>query len=38
MVLDLVSKYLRKGLDNFAELSDDQWSYVKQYIPDTTLQ
>ena len=33
MVLDLVSKYLRKGLDNFAELSDDQWNYVKQYIP-----
>ena len=33
MVLDLVSKYLRKGLDNFEELSDDQWNYVKQYIP-----
>jgi hypothetical protein len=33
MVLDLVSKHLRKGLDNFAELSDDKWNYVKQYIP-----
>jgi hypothetical protein len=33
MVLDLVGKYLRKGLDNFEELSDAQWDYVKQYIP-----
>lgn len=33
MVFDLVSKHLRKGLDNFAELSDDKWDYVKQYIP-----
>ena len=33
MVFDLVSKYLRKGLDSFAELSDDKWNYVKQYIP-----
>jgi hypothetical protein len=33
MVFDLVSKYLRKSLDNFAELSDDKWNYVKQYIP-----
>lgn len=33
MVLDLVSKYLRKGLENFEELSEDQWNYVKQYIP-----
>ena len=33
MVFDLVSKYLRKGLDSFAELSDNKWNYVKQYIP-----
>ena len=33
MVLDLVSKHLRKGLDNFAELSDNKWDYVRQYIP-----
>jgi hypothetical protein len=33
MVFDLVSKYLRKGLDSFAELSDDKWNYIKQYIP-----
>jgi hypothetical protein len=33
MVFDLVSNYLRKSLDNFAELSDDKWNYVKQYIP-----
>jgi len=33
MVLDLVSKHLRKGLDCFEELSDDKWNYVKQYIP-----
>jgi hypothetical protein len=33
MVFDLVSKHLRKGLDCFAELSDDKWNYVKQYIP-----
>jgi hypothetical protein len=33
IVFDLVSKYLRKGIDNFAELSDDKWNYVKQYIP-----
>jgi hypothetical protein len=33
IVLDLVGKYLRKGLDNFEELSDAQWDYVKQYIP-----
>jgi len=33
MVIDLVGKYLRKGLDNFEELSDAQWDYVKRYIP-----
>jgi len=33
MVLDLVNKYLRKGQDNFEELSDEQWDYVKQFIP-----
>jgi hypothetical protein len=33
MVFDLVSKHLRKGSDCFAELSDDKWNYVKQYIP-----
>ena len=32
-VIDLVSKYLRKGIDNFTELSNDQWSYVSRYIP-----
>jgi hypothetical protein len=33
MVFDLVNKHLRKGSDCFAELSDDRWNYVKQYIP-----
>jgi hypothetical protein len=33
IVLDLVGKYLRKGLDSFEELSEEQWNYVKQYIP-----
>jgi transposase len=33
LILDLVGKYLRKGIDNFEELSDAQWDYVKQYIP-----
>lgn len=33
MVFDLVNKHLKKGLDSFAELSDDKWDYVKQYIP-----
>lgn len=33
IVLDLVGKYLRKGIDSFKELSDTQWDYVKQYIP-----
>ena len=33
IVIDLVTKYLRKGLDNFEELSDAQWDYVKHYLP-----
>lgn len=33
VVIDLVSKYLKNGLDNFEELSDAQWNYVKRYIP-----
>jgi len=33
MVLDLVNKYLERGLDNFTELSDEQWNYIKQYLP-----
>lgn len=33
MVLDLVTKYLRKGQDNFEELSDERWDYVKQFVP-----
>jgi hypothetical protein len=33
MVVDLVAKYLRKGLDSFEELSDEQWDYVKQFVP-----
>lgn len=33
MVLDLVNKYLERGWDNFTELSDDQWDYIKQYLP-----
>lgn len=33
MVMDLVTKYLRKGLDSFGELSDEQWDYVKQFVP-----
>ena len=33
IVIDLVNKYLRKGQDNFEELSDEQWNYVKQFIP-----
>lgn len=33
LVLDLVSRYLRKGLENFEELSEEKWNYVKQYIP-----
>ena len=33
IVLDLVSKYLRNGLDNFEELSEAQWSYVTRYLP-----
>lgn len=33
MVLDLVNKYLERGFDNFIELSDEQWDYIKQYLP-----
>jgi hypothetical protein len=33
MVLDLVNKYLERGSDNFTELSDEQWNYIKQYLP-----
>jgi transposase len=32
-VIDLISKYLKKGIDNFEELSDAQWNYVTRYIP-----
>jgi hypothetical protein len=32
-ILDLVIKYLERGLDNFKELSDEQWDYIKQYLP-----
>ncbi len=32
-VLNLVNKYLEKGLDNYTELSDEQWDYIKQYLP-----
>jgi transposase len=32
-VIDLISKYLRIGIDNFEELSDAQWNYVTRYIP-----
>ncbi len=33
MVLELVNKYMERGLDNFAEMSDEQWDYIKQYLP-----
>jgi transposase len=33
MVLDLANKYLERGSDSFTELSDEQWDYVKQYLP-----
>ena len=33
MILDLANKYLERGSDSFTELSDEQWDYVKQYLP-----
>lgn len=36
-VIDLTSKYLRKGYDDFEELSEAQWSYVKRYLPPQPL-
>lgn len=32
-VLDLVNKYLRKGIDNFEEISESQWNHIKRYLP-----
>lgn len=33
VIIDLISNYLKRGNDNFKELSDDQWDLVKQYLP-----
>lgn len=33
VIIDLISNYLKRGNDNFKELSDDQWDMVKQYLP-----
>ncbi len=33
IVIDLVTKYVSKGFDNFEELSDAQWNYAKRYLP-----
>ncbi len=33
VIIDLVTKYMKMRLDNFEELSDTQWDYIKQYLP-----
>lgn len=37
VVLDLIENYLAKGSGKFEELSDDQWNYVKRYLPPQPL-
>jgi hypothetical protein len=37
IVLDLISNYLMRGNDNFEELSDEEWNYVKHYLPPQPL-
>jgi hypothetical protein len=37
VIIDLISNYLKRGDDNFKELSDDQWDQVKHYLPPQPL-
>jgi hypothetical protein len=37
VIIDLISNYLKRGEDNFKELSDDQWDQVKHYLPPQPL-
>lgn len=37
IVLDLINNYLTRGGGKFEELSDDQWTYIKRYLPPQPL-
>lgn len=36
-ILELLHSYLRSDIQRFDELSDDQWNYVKRYLPPQPL-